>query len=64
MIATFSGHRKITDIDTGKLELAIRLLYSDGYRTFTSGMAEGFDLLAAQTIIKLKGELEGLKLIC
>ncbi len=64
MVVAFSGHRAATGVDIDKLKFAIRLLYSEGYRTFTSGMAEGFDLLAAQTVIKLKGELEGLKLIC
>ena len=32
-----------------------RRLYSLGYRYFLSGMAEGFDLLAAQAVTALKG---------
>ena len=64
MTAAFSGHRTITGIDTDKLRLAIRQLYSEGYRTFASGMAEGFDLLAAEVILELKEELEGIRLLC
>jgi uncharacterized phage-like protein YoqJ len=48
----------------GRLDATLQELYARGARTFYSGMAEGFDLLAAQTVSKLKGELEGLKLIC
>lgn len=64
MVVAFSGHRAATGVDIDKLEFAIRQLYSEGYKTFASGMAEGFDLLAAQCVIELQRELEGLKLIC
>lgn len=64
MIAAFSGHREILSIDTDKLRLAIRQLYSEGYRIFMSGMAEGFDLLAAEVVLELKEELEDIRLRC
>ena len=37
--------------------------YNDGYRNFMSGMAEGFDLFAAETVIALKEEYDDIKLI-
>lgn len=64
MTAAFSGHRVISSIDIDKLKFAIRQLYSEGYRTFASGMAEGFDLLAAEVVLELKEELEQLRLHC
>lgn len=41
----------------------IRLLFSLGFRKFVSGMALGFDMLAAEEVIKLKEELKGVKLV-
>ena len=39
-----------------KLDAAIRRAYEDGYRVFIDGMAEGFDLLAAEAVLKLREE--------
>lgn len=36
------------------VEAAILNAYRDGYRYFMSGMADGFDLLAAETVLELK----------
>ena len=36
-----------------KLRLAVRMAYDDGYRAFICGMAEGFDLLAAEAVLEL-----------
>lgn len=41
----------------------VRRLYSLGYRNFLSGMAEGFDLLAAQAVASLKTEYTDIRLI-
>lgn len=41
----------------------VRRLYSLGYRYFLSGMAEGFDLLAAQAVTALKAEYTDIRLI-
>lgn len=63
----FTGHRSLPS--SKKEEIGervgeqIRFLYSMGYRYFFCGMAIGFDMLAAGEVVKLKPELEGLKLI-
>lgn len=42
---------------------AILSAYRDGYRFFMSGMAEGFDLMAAEEVLSLKEELRDIALI-
>ena len=41
---------------------AVRRLYSEGYRIFLCGMAEGFDMLAGEVVLELAGELPGMEL--
>ena len=53
----FSGHRTYSDT-TGNQEAlrsAVERFYRLGYRTFLCGMADGFDLCAAETVAELKG---------
>lgn len=63
---SFTGHRVINEsiekvaCDTFSL---IVELYHDGYDTFLSGMAEGFDLLAAEMVLKAKEEFPDIRLI-
>lgn len=45
------------------LENAVRTAHTDGYTVFLSGMSRGFDLWAAQAVLRLREEL-GLHLIC
>ena len=55
----FTGHRSFTsDPDTLRLrlQLAILELEARGYRQFLCGMALGFDMLAAQTVLELRRE--------
>lgn len=54
----FTGHRFIS---SGRVEEVresvnneIRLLYFKGFRNFFCGMALGFDMLAAEEVLKLK----------
>ena len=63
MIASFTGHRLYRE-QNAKLKEAIVRLYNDGYRTFMSGMAEGFDLAAAECVLELKQSYGDIKLIC
>ena len=63
----FTGHRSI-DKDRARevrdlVRTKVRLLYMLGFRYFVSGMALGFDMLAAEEVIKLKEELKGVKLV-
>lgn len=37
--------------------------YYDGFRFFMSGMADGFDLFAAEIILEMKKEFEGIALV-
>ena len=58
---TFTGHRYIpqskrSDLCT-KLEKAIKENHTKGVRNFLCGMAVGFDLLAAEAVLRGKKEL-------
>lgn len=56
----FTGHRSIplAQIERvkGEVRKKVRLLYAMGIRNYLCGMAIGFDMLAAEEIIKLKAE--------
>lgn len=63
----FTGHRKMNQ-DTALLkeELTTILieLYSKKYRTFFVGMAQGFDLLAAEALLELQKIYPDIQLFC
>ena len=63
----FTGHRSVPKDKEQEVRQQvrgkIRLLFSLGFRKFVSGMALGFDMLAAEEGIKLKEELKGVKLV-
>ena len=65
----FTGHRSERILQVRMLYLyldivsQVKRLYSLGYRYFLSGMAEGFDLLAAQAVADLKTEYTDIRLI-
>lgn len=63
----FSGHRIIPCFYLKRLEQQLRTAtisaYAEGCRNFFSGMAMGYDLLAAETVISLQSELPDLRLI-
>ena len=54
--ACFTGHRDITYSELKQiskaLEQAICEAYENGYRYFSSGAAVGFDLEAAETVLR------------
>lgn len=62
--AAFTGHRTYSGQANERLCDAVRSLYADGYRTFLSGMAVGFDMAAAECIIALRNELPAIRLVC
>lgn len=37
--------------------------YYEGFRCFISGMADGFDLFAAETVLEMKADFEGISLV-
>lgn len=63
---SFTGHRKIDDTAYATLGLQlfckIEELAKQGYTCFCSGGALGFDLLAAQTVIRLKEDFPAIRL--
>lgn len=60
----FTGHRTYVGECGERLADAVRRFHSRGYRTFLSGMAIGFDLAAAETVLALKSVLPDIRLVC
>ena len=52
--AAFTGHRHYDGCADGSVYSHLEWLYSQGYRCFLSGMAWGFDLAAAEQVIRLQ----------
>lgn len=64
--ACFTGHRILPSNDSAikkKIEKEIRILINQGITTYLCGMAIGFDMLAAEVILKLRNEFPNLKLV-
>ena len=60
----FTGHRVIENpIDTVFFEKCVQGLIDKGFDTFLCGMAMGFDLLAGETVARLKKNNPQIKLI-
>lgn len=66
MTACFTGHRELAEPPEeleARLEETIRRLYGRGVRYYGAGGARGFDALASETVLRLRGELPELRLI-
>ena len=59
----FTGHRTYEGEAEQELADVVRELYADGYRAFLCGMARGFDLAAAEAVLRLREELADVKLV-
>lgn len=59
----FTGHQDYDGRADEALRTAVRQLWSEGCRCFLSGMACGFDLAAAEAVLSLRRECEGMALI-
>ena len=60
----FTGHRHLdADFSLKKLKKHIEAVIKDGVTEFYNGMALGFDLIAAQTVLSLKKKYPSVKLI-
>ena len=64
--AAFTGHRFIRYNDRQRLrtelERAITVCYDSGIRHFLCGMALGFDMLAAETLLAMKADRPDIRL--
>ena len=60
----FTGHRELgEDFSTRKLRIEIENLIKDGVTDFYNGMAKGFDLAAANVVLRLKKKYPQIRLI-
>lgn len=60
----FTGHRQVEEnFDFNRFEEVLTAFIEEGYVTFLCGMAAGFDMIAAETVLKLKKTFPQLKLI-
>ena len=63
----FTGHRQLPSRELAEigtmLERVITALYQKGIRYYGAGGALGFDAIAAQTVIRLRKNCPGMKLI-
>lgn len=62
----FTGHRMLSKKDTmaaAQLDSLLELLYQRGYRDFLCGGALGFDMLAAEYVIRLRDRHPDVRLI-
>lgn len=64
----FTGHRsKRITVDTSQLKEDLYCIITDfyfrGFRTFLTGMSEGFDLMAAEAVLKLKTTHTDIRLV-
>jgi uncharacterized phage-like protein YoqJ len=60
----FTGHRYYNGSAEQQLARAIEAAYSDGFRVFISGVAQGFDLAAAEAVLRLKERHSEVELLC
>jgi uncharacterized phage-like protein YoqJ len=60
----FTGHRSLgADFSKSALKKQVKELVKRGVDTFLCGMAVGFDLLAAETVLELKKKYPNIRLI-
>ena len=63
-VCVFTGHRDLqADFSAKKLKQTILSVIEKGADTFLCGMAMGFDLIAAETVLSLKRKFPQIKLV-
>lgn len=60
---SFTGHRELADLDVALLDRVIKNLIISGCTRFLCGMAQGFDLTAAESVLALKKEYPTVELV-
>ncbi len=61
--SAFTGHRTYRHEADDLLRRTVTMLYATGIRTFLSGMAVGFDLAAAETVLNCKATHADIRLV-
>lgn len=64
LVVGFTGHRTYVGQADGALDAQLGVLYGRGARTFLSGMAVGFDLAAAEAVLRLRACRAEVRLVC
>lgn len=59
----FTGHRDLEDLDIALLDRVILHLVKNGCKKFLCGMARGFDLTAAESVMALKKDYPDIELV-
>lgn len=59
----FINDPNLLNIISAELYITIELLYEQGFTTYLSGMAEGFDMMAAEAVLALKEKHSDIQLI-
>ncbi|MDR0907208.1 MAG: DUF1273 domain-containing protein [Rikenellaceae bacterium] len=60
----FTGHRYYSGSAEELLVRAIEAAFDEGYRVFVSGVAQGFDLAAAEAVLRFRERHLGVELLC
>ena len=61
MNVAFTGHRNYPEVKNEQLRKVVEQFISEGYTTFLCGMAEGFDIAAAEVVLSLKTDYPQLR---
>lgn len=61
--AAFTGHRHYGGEADETLRQMLERLYAEGFRIFLSGMAAGFDLAAAEAVVRLRARHPDVRLV-
>ena len=63
-VCAFTGHRQVEEnFDLFRFEEIVTSYIEEGYTTFLCGMAIGFDMIAAELVLKLKNVFPEIKII-
>lgn len=62
-VCAFTGHRELVDLDVALMDRVIKNLIKNGCKRFLCGMAHGFDLAAAESVLALKREFPEVELV-
>ena len=60
---SFTGHRELVDLDVALMDRVIKNLIKNGCKRFLCGMAQGFDLTAAESVVEFKRQYPEVELV-